>query len=214
MTDASCCVPLLNPGVPETPQLDRLRRAAFTALRTGTAPRLTELAATSDLDVTDARELVGQLMIAGITTIDGDLAGDPSITGAEGLTVETTAHQLNLDGRQLHTWCAFDNVGIPAALAVDAEARTTCPACSAAIRLLLPGGVPPLSPIVGWWPEVTGGPVNETFCPTARLFCERSHLQTWRAGSGRRGELLSLSQLADRGRTTWSLFTDSSGDDI
>lgn len=135
MTDASCCVPLLDPGVPGTPELDRLRRAAFAALRAGAAARLTDLAAATGQAVDDVRALAGQLVAAGIATIEGDLAGDPAVTGAEGLTVETTPHELVMGGQHLHTWCAFDLVGMPAALRLDAEARTACPTCGGVLLL-------------------------------------------------------------------------------
>lgn len=209
MTDASCCVPRRDPGVPGTPELDRLRRAAFAALRAGTAARLTDLAAATGQAVGNVRALAGQLVAAGIATIEGDLAGDPAVTGAEALTVETTPHELVMGGQHLHTWCAFDTVGIPAALRLDAEARTTCSTCQAVICLDLPGGAPPPSPVVGWWPEVSGGPVNESFCPTAHLFCSRSHLDIWRTQSSQHGQSLSLPELAERGRIAWSLFADT-----
>ena len=121
----------------------------------------------------------------------------------------SSPHRLLLDGRGLHTWCAFDTLGIPAALDVDAVARSACPTCGAEIVLGLPAGRPPAGPVVGWWPEAPSGPVNEAFCPTASLFCNHEHLDTWRAAHPLEpGVVLSLPELAERGRPTWALFTD------
>jgi len=204
----SCCVSILDLAAPHAAEIDQLRRAAFRALRSGTPARLSELAAETGHDLSQVRDAVGQLVAAGVATVDGELGGDPLVVGAEGLTVAATSHRLLLEGKHLHTWCGFDTVGIPAALAVDAVAATTCPSCGGEIVLALPGGQPPASSVVGWWPQVSG-PVNESFCPVAGLFCSQEHVTTWRAANlSSRGEALSLIELAERGRLTWSLFTE------
>jgi mercuric reductase len=215
MADDCCCTPL-DGTVARTPDVDRVRRVAFDALRAGAAPRLSDIANRTGLDAHRVRDIVGDLVAGGIATTDGgiattdgDLAGDPTVTGADGLTVRRTTHQLVIGGRLLYTWCAFDTVGIPAALDVDAVARTSCPTCNALVELVLPNGRPPPSPVVGWWPLATSGPVNESFCPTANLFCSRDHLDTWRAATRTgSGEPLPLTTLAERGRRTWALFLD------
>ena len=189
--------------------MDLVRRASFAALRAGAAPRVSELAETTGLDLPEIRDVFAQLVSAGIATIEGDLTADPLVVGAEGLTVRITAHQLRLGDQALHTWCAFDTVGIPAALGVDALARTICPTCGSGIELVLPSGQPPASSVVGWWPLATSGPINQSFCPTASLFCSSDHLETWRTTTtAGPGEALPLSALAERGQVTWSLFTD------
>lgn len=207
--DSACCPPLLDRAAPRTPVVDELRRAAFKSLCAGAPAHLSELAATTGHDLAAVREVVAQLVAGGIAAVEGDVAGDPAVVGAEGLTVLVTVHQLVLAGRALHTWCAFDTVGIPAALRVDATAATTCPTCGAAIELVLTAGQPPASPVMGWWPEAPDGPVNESFCPTASFFCNADHLETWRASAGAAGEALTLPELAERGRVAWSLFATS-----
>ena len=67
----------------------------------GTPPRLSDLAAATGQDLASVRETIGQLVAAGIATIDVGLYGDPAVTGAEGLTVKTTPHQLLVDGQAL-----------------------------------------------------------------------------------------------------------------
>jgi hypothetical protein len=58
-----------------------------------------------------------------------ELDDDGRLVGIHGLTLRPTQHAFVHAERTHWTWCAFDSVGIPAALGVDAEARTTCPAC-------------------------------------------------------------------------------------
>jgi alkylmercury lyase len=208
---------LRHPAVPDSPtprlpNVDRVRRAAFDALWEGTAPQLSTLAAAATQEISYTRRVVAQLVAAGIATIEGDLAGDPVIVGADGVTVRTTPHRLVFRDREVQTWCAFDAVGIPAAFGIDAVAHTACPTCGEALHIVLPNGeAPGGSPVVGWWPHAPQGPVNETFCPTASLFCSRAHLDTWLATANAPGEVLPLIELADRGRVTWSLFANPQG---
>jgi hypothetical protein len=207
MMNDCCCTPLLGGAVAWTPEMNRVRRVAFDALRTGTAPGLRHIADRTGLDAQRVRHILGRLVAGGIATTESDIIGDPTVVGADGLTIRATRHQLILDALPLYTWCGFDTVGIPAALGVDAVACTVCPMCGSAIELLLRDGAPPSSPLVGWWPLATSGPVNESFCPTANLFCDRDHLDAWRASAATGpGEALPLTALAERGRQTWSML--------
>ena len=204
-----CCPPLLSEAVARTPATDQVRKAAFAVLRSGAPARLSDLATSTGQDLSDTRDVLAALVTAGIATVDGDLDGDPLVVGAEGLTTEITPHRLDLGGQVLHTWCAFDTVGIPAALGLDAGVATTCPTCGAVIAIEITAGQVPDSSVMGWWPEVTGGPVNKSFCPTASFFCSADHLDPWRATASPAGEALTLTQLSERGRVTWSLFAPS-----
>jgi alkylmercury lyase len=109
--------------------------------------------------------------------------------------------------RVRYTWCAYDAVGIPAAIGWDASLCTHCPGCDGEIRLYLPAGQPPVdSPVVGWWPERSACTnVVQQFCPLANLFCSRDHLDAWHARSGQpAGAVLGLPALGRLGRQNWS----------
>jgi alkylmercury lyase len=56
-------------------------------------------------------------------------------TGFTGLTQRRTPHSLDVDGRRLHTWCAWDTLFIPALLNATAHVRSTCQITGAAITL-------------------------------------------------------------------------------
>src|SRR5437868_1820615 len=58
---------------------------------------------------------------------------DGRLVGVHGLTLRPARHSFAHTGRTHWTWCAFNSVGIPAALGIDAEVRTTCPACHQAL---------------------------------------------------------------------------------
>jgi len=90
---------------------------AFVALWHGQQPR------PADIDADPA--LVDALQPRGLVV----LAPDGRITGMHGLSTTPTSHRITHDGRTIHTWCAFDAIGIPAALGLDAHTETTCPTC-------------------------------------------------------------------------------------
>ena len=64
--------------------------------------------------------------------IECDAAGN--ITGY-GLTLRETAHLFVVEGRRLHTWCAFDTLMIPVLLRTAAHVRSRCPATGQVIAL-------------------------------------------------------------------------------
>src|SRR2546428_5530135 len=93
-----------------------LREAAFAVLLRDRRPlRLDELAGTTGLGAPAVRDLTTNLAAAG--WIDIDDAG--RITGAAGLSLATGPHALTLAGMPFRTWCAYDAIGIAAALEAD-----------------------------------------------------------------------------------------------
>ena len=65
-----------------------------------------------------------------------------SVVGFSGLTLRPTAHSFDVDGRKLHTWCAWDTLFLPAMLDTIARVRSTCPVTAAAVELVVgPDGV-------------------------------------------------------------------------
>jgi alkylmercury lyase len=67
---------------------------------------------------------------------------DGAVTGFWGLTLSKTKHRFRINGRELHTWCAWDTLFLPPLLGVTAEVKSTCPAGDEPIRLRVgPRGV-------------------------------------------------------------------------
>lgn len=182
--------------------LDRLpvdaalvRRAAFTRLRATAAPvDAVTLAVECDLTVHEGEAALTDLVSAG--TITRSPGG--AVVAAGGLSVAPTEHRLRLGGHQFWTWCAFDGIGIPATLEVDAVVETRCPTCDRALVVQVEAGHPPAdSPVVGWLPGGPCGNVQADFCPEANLFCDARHLAAWRATGDHEGATGSLAELAD-----------------
>lgn len=177
-------------------------RSAFEALRSGVYPTIGDLVSSSGLAPNKVGEIVGAFMQPG----RADCNGDGRLTGIVGLTTETTTHRVTLGGTSLFTWCAFDAVGIPAALQVDAAVHTTCGYCQGSLEVYIVAGlVPKDSPIRGWLPHIENcGNVKAEFCPDANLFCNDEHLGAWRANKGTpEGLVMDLPALSNLGRRSW-----------
>ena len=84
-------------------------------------------------DLTDDTATVEALVHAGRLELDDQ----GIVVGVHGLAARPTAHRVEHAGGVMHTWCALDAIGIPAALGLDAAVVTTCPACGAALRVTL-----------------------------------------------------------------------------
>jgi alkylmercury lyase len=178
-----------------------VRRAAFTHLRRGRPVPQAILAEVTGLEVEVVRAALTELVAVGTATMV-----DRDVVAAGGLSVVPAAHRLRMGGVELWTWCAFDAIGIPAALGVDAVAITRCPLCATVLEIALARGEPPAdSPMLGWLPGRPCANVQADFCPEANLFCGRDHLERWRSeADGPVGGAYSLAGLAARGRQVWA----------
>jgi alkylmercury lyase len=162
------------------PALVSFQRHAFATLLTGDAPRVTDVAETASREAVDVLQAIAWLEAHGLLERDGDV-----LVGAHGLTHHATPHALTIGGRTLHTWCAYDAVAIPAALAVTAQARTTCPTCGRELVVDVDAGrLPEDAAPVLWMPTCSCEHVRDDFCAQANLFCTREHLDTWRRTAG------------------------------
>ena len=126
--------------------------------------------------------------------------------GIAGLTTRPTKHTLTIDGHERHTWCAFDAVGIPAALGLDAVVATRCGYCSAPIDLRFNAGRTDPAESWGWLPALDrcGNQLIDEFCSTADLFCSRDHLDQWHSAAGSPpGEAHALGELVQIGQAVW-----------
>jgi alkylmercury lyase len=177
-----------------------IRRTAFRWLASSGRPLAIDEAATiAALDVETARQAIGLVASVGMAQIDGE-----TIVGMDGLTTRPTRHRMILDGVPLWTWCAYDIVGIAAALRASAIGTTKCGACGREIEVVVRKGRPKSSSAIGWLPQVGCSNVIEEFCPSALLFCSREHLETWRSETrAGDGEAMTVDGLADRGRVGW-----------
>jgi Alkylmercury lyase len=146
------------------------------------------------------RSAVDQLLGAGRIELEGS-----DIIGAHGVTLRATPHRIRHDGIETHTWCAFDAIGIPAGLAIDASVLSGCPACGRQLEIAIHAGVPADDPYLIWMPVAPCENVMSDFCPAANLFCSREHVAVWRQRAGLpEGAALPLTEIAEHGRRAWA----------
>lgn len=198
MTD---CTDPTSPPTSLTAAVTAVRRRAFTALLNGEQPRLADLAEAASRDTISAAQAIAWLETAGALERDGD-----RLAGAHGLTMRDTPHTLTINGRTLHTWCAFDAVAIPVALRATGRAASTCPTCRAALVVDLVDGTPTGDPAARIW--LPTGPCTNVladFCAHANLFCTPEHLDAWRNTSGQPpGRVVTLAEIAALAFDAWS----------
>ena len=213
----------------------RLREFAFGALVANPEPvDVARLATLSGLD----RSIVGAalLRLAAAGRIDRDDTG--RVLGAAGLTIADAPHGLELGGHAYRTWCAFDAIGIPAALGADARIETTCPVCDRQISIALAVGRPPASgdaPTLGeasnpvdpnahgdaptpgdraapggvrLWLSDGGADMRADFCTPTVLLCSREHALEWADRQGGHGRVLDLAEATIEGAQSWRSAAD------
>lgn len=87
--------------------------------------KVADLATTIGIDAEAAGHAVSTLAQAGWL----DLDDSGRVVGAAGLSLATGPHHLAIGESPFRTWCAYDSLGIAAALSADAQVET--PAASA-----------------------------------------------------------------------------------
>jgi Alkylmercury lyase len=162
----------------------RLGVEGFVALWRGERVTATDLC--DDPMVIDAQVRSGRLEV--------DDAG--VVVGVHGLTARPTRHRIECGDAAVHTLCALDAIGIPAALAIDATAVTSCPRCGIELRL--------------WLPEGRCDHLVEDFCNNANLYCRNDHLTATATKAS--GRALTVADVIAIGRATWADVADALAD--
>ena len=123
---------------------DDLRGAAFRRLlRTGAPASAVDLAGDLAQPEDRVRAAVDALHARGQIRLDDDRR----IIGSAGLSIRPDRHQVDIEGRRLWTWCAYDIFGIFAALGASGHAQSPSPDGGAPIELTFRGGRPePVTP--------------------------------------------------------------------
>lgn len=179
----------------------RLRELAFSEIATtGEAVAPAMLAALSRENIGAVEAALRRLAEAG--RVDRDSEG--RVVGSAGLTVAEGPHQLAFGGRTFKTWCAFDALGIPASLAVDAAVETACAVCGAPIRVAVRAGEPIVPNEARLWMSAGGVDLRADFCAPTVLLCSDAHAQSWGETHNGAGEVLSVTEAAEVGARNWA----------
>lgn len=197
-----------RPGLPANDVYERIREAAFALLLTERRPLAAdELSRTSGAPMTALPALLDQLARAG--WIDRDAGG--RVTGSAGLSLTTGPHRITIDGNEFRTWCAYDSIGIAAALGADAAIRTECAVCGAEIGLDTRGGQPPAARPERLWLASGGMDLRGDFCDPTMLLCSPEHAAAWAERQGGKGRAVDLAEAARLGAAGWASCAAAAG---
>ncbi len=132
--------------------------------------------------------------------LDRDEGG--RITGAAGLSLSDGPNRVEIGGREFRTWCAYDALGIPAALGVDARATTACGVCGINLAVPIHEGEPEGGQLL--WMSSGGDDLRRDFCTPTVLLCSEEHGREWGRRLADNGQLVVLATAADEGRQRWA----------
>lgn len=187
---------MTRPLLPAVDAAGQLREVGFALLLRHYRPvDVTELAEATGLGAEAAGDAVTTLAGAGWL----DLDDHGRVAGAAGLSLATSPHGLTLGDASFRTWCAYDALGIAAALEADALMGTTCGQCQAPIALTIRGGTPERSGPERLWLAEGGEDLRGSFCTPTVLLCGDEHAAAWAEAQGERGRLLDLTAAARQG---------------
>ena len=174
---------------------------AFQLLLTEGRPVTVErLAAALGSDAQTVTAPLGRLEQAGRTRRNPAVA----VTGSLGLSVEPTAHELIVNGARRWTWCAYDAVGILAALGASGQVRSHSPHTGAPIELAFEQGTPATdSPVVVFLAQGPWVSVVDDWCPLVNFFEDPDTAAAWAAQHGIAGTAVPLPQAAATGGAAW-----------
>jgi hypothetical protein len=126
------------------------------------------------------------------------------VTGSLGLSVEPTAHELIVEGVRRWTWCAYDAVGILAALGAGGQVRSRDPHTGTPIQFGVQHGRPVAdSQLVLFLAEGPCVSVVDDWCPLVNFFQDRETAAAWAAQRGVTGVAVPLQQAAATGGAAW-----------
>jgi len=196
-----CCqesLPVLLEGGDE--RTGELRELAFgLLLRDRTPVPPSALAALIGTDEASVRAVLDGLAREG--RIDRDNSG--RVMGSAGLTLGEGPHGLEIDGHAFRTWCAFDALGIPAALAVEARIETGCGVCGRPIGVEFRAGRPIGEAEAILWLSAGGADMRADFCTPTVLLCSDEHAQVWAERQAGHGRALTLAEATEEGARNW-----------
>lgn len=183
---------------------DQVRHTAFALLVSDGRPlALQQLEASLPENVGRAQTSDAVERLAASGHLDRDQSG--AVVGAGGLTLGDAPHRLLLRGRDYRTWCAYDAIGIPAALGAEGAISTRCGVCGRAIAVRLPAAADEQRP-EPLWLAAGGTDMRAEFCTPTVLLYSPEHADAWAERQGRRGRIFDLGQAWRLGAGAWASY--------
>jgi len=181
-----------------------VQRAAFQLLLArGGAIGVNDLAHHSGLSLESVTLLVD--LLGGAGRMRRNSAGE--VVGSGGLSVIPDRHEIELDGRRLWTWCAYDILGIFGALGASGMAISPSPPAGEPIVVRFAGGRPQKSGAVLFRPDEelmsSCENVYEEWCPNSNLFANKELATQWAGEHSVPGRVLDLDEASDLATKAW-----------
>lgn len=134
-------------------------------------------------------------------------AADGSVTGALGLTVDRTPHELLIGDTPWHTWCVIDALGILGCLGASGSVRSTSPGTGQVLTVtftggFLSGGDTHCVVLVPHYRE--GTPVIRTWCPSVNFFPDAVVAERWASTHAVPGQVVPLATATAVATRRWS----------
>jgi alkylmercury lyase len=110
------------------------------------------------------------------------------VIGFWGLSIRPMPHKMNIDGRTLYAWCAWDTLFLPELLGEPVDVRSTCPTTGKRITLTVNGtnvtAVQPAETVLSFVhrDQPVDGDTITSFCRYVHFFANSSAAAEWTAG--------------------------------
>ena len=178
-----------------------VRAAGFRLLLERGAPvRVEELADAVGAGAPSVRSALEESVRNGTARLDAE----GRLVGTGGLSVVPHRHEMLVGERRFWTWCAYDAVGILAALKADGVIRTSDPASGQPVEIVFIKGRTLEGSAVLFLPSSDScSSVIDEWCPNANLFETETNARAWAGRRGIAGEVLSMSQAVKVGANSW-----------
>ena len=220
---------LLAADPPAGKQQGRATMSSTPDLGSGTAFEHALLATAFGLLLADGRPVSPARLAAALASDPSQVTGtlarldqqgrvrlDPAgaVTGSHGLSVAPTRHELLFheesgEQRRFWTWCAWDAVGILAALEASGRVRSTSPSSGAPVEVTFHRGslsrADPALVVFFADADCCGtDSVVDQWCPLVNFFEHADAAKAWAAKHGVRGTAVPLAEATDRGKDAWT----------
>jgi hypothetical protein len=190
-----------RPALPAADLHERLRETAFALLWASGRPiPQDEIGTAAGVQPDEIDRVLAELAAAG--WIDRDAAG--RVTGSGGLSLSEGPHRLAIGSRAFRNWCAYDSLGIAAALDAEAVIESTCPVCERSIRIETTEGDPGVGRPERLWLADGGADLRADFCAPTVILCCVEHADVWAERQAGQGRVVDLTEGARLGREEWA----------
>jgi len=196
----------LKENVETSPEVTAARSAGFhLLLDTGLPVEKDDWAASAGLSRAELDDLLTGDGVKGRVQFNDE----GLLVGVAGLTVEPSAHKIDVGGVTRYTWCALDAVGILGALGVDGSVHSTDPGTGDPIDISFIDGTPDGDATLFILGGYDGGNVVSEWCPLVNFFASEDDATSWVEGKGLEGDIVSVAAIAHESAAMWLAVVDA-----